>query len=70
MGYTNKQKMVLVIKPPMTTIAKGLDASEPIPVDNAAGIKPIAAIIAVMITGLSLVATPSRMALQPRIWCI
>lgn len=43
----------------MTTIANGFEASEPIPVDKAAGIKPIAAIIAVMITGRKRVATPS-----------
>jgi len=40
-------------------LPKGLDASEPIPVDSAAGIKPIAAIIAVIITGRILLATPS-----------
>ena len=54
--------MVLVMRPPITTIARGLDASEPMPCDNAAGARPIAAIIAVINTGRRRSATPSFMA--------
>lgn len=43
--------VVAVTKPPITTMANGLEVSEPIPVDVAAGINPMAAIRAVMATG-------------------
>jgi hypothetical protein len=52
----------MVINPPITTMANGFEASEPIPVESAAGIKPIAAIKAVINTGLNLLAIPSCMA--------
>ena len=51
--------MVAVIKPPITTMARGLWASEPIPLEVAAGINPMAAIMAVIITGRILDNTPS-----------
>lgn len=35
--------MVAVISPPIITIASGFWLSDPMPVDTAAGIKPIAA---------------------------
>jgi len=54
--------MVLVIKPPITTIANGFDASDPIPADIAAGSKPMAAIMAVISIGRSLSSTPARKA--------
>ena len=56
--------MVAVIKPPITTMANGLDVSEPMPCDNAAGIKPMAAIKAVITTGLTLDLTPSIIAVS------
>ncbi len=43
--------MVAHINPPITTRASGLELSEPIPVDNAAGNKPMVAIKAVINTG-------------------
>ncbi len=43
--------MVAQINPPITTLARGLELSEPIPVDKAAGIKPMVAIKAVIKTG-------------------
>ena len=46
----------------MTTRAKGLELSDPIPCEIAAGNKPIAAIKAVIITGLTFDLTPVRMA--------
>ena len=55
----NKLNTVSHIKPPITTVANGLEVSEPIPVDIAAGRRPIAAIIAVMITGRILDSTPN-----------
>lgn len=57
-GKIKSVRTVAVIKPPIITIAKGFWDSEPIPVESAAGIKPILAIRAVMITGLVLVFTP------------
>ena len=58
-GKMNRLNVVLVIKPPITTIAKGFEASEPIPCDIAAGNKPIVAIMAVITTGRKRSATPS-----------
>jgi len=52
--------MVAVIKPPITTLAKGRWVSEPIPVLIAAGNKPMAAIKAVITTGRILLFVPSR----------
>ena len=43
--------MVAQINPPITTRARGLELSEPIPADIAAGNKPIVAIKAVINTG-------------------
>src|SRR5471030_142936 len=62
MGNTNRLKMVLVISPPITTMASGFDASDPIPFDIAAGSRPMAAIRAVMTTGRRRSATPSLIA--------
>ena len=50
---------VFVINQPITTTASGLEASAPIPLERAAGIRPIAAINAVMMTGRILLAMPS-----------
>ena len=60
-GKTDKLNMVLVIRPPITTIASGFDASDPMPCDIAAGNKPIAAIKAVITTGRKRSATPALM---------
>jgi hypothetical protein len=46
----------------MTTRANGRELSEPMPVDIAAGKRPMAAIRAVIITGLILEFTPRRIA--------
>ncbi|HWB25330.1 MAG TPA: hypothetical protein VG738_07610 [Chitinophagaceae bacterium] len=54
--------MVDVIKPPIATVAKGFCDSEPMPVEIAAGSKPIATINAVITTGLILETTPCKMA--------
>ena len=62
-------KIVAVIKPPITTMASGLDVSEPMPFDNAAGNKPIAAISAVITTGRTLLATPSFIAFS-NVWVL
>lgn len=62
MGKISRVKTVAVIKPPIITIANGFWDSDPIPVDNAAGISPIDAIKAVMITGRVLDFTPFKMA--------
>ena len=48
--------------PPMITRAKGRELSDPIPVEMAAGNKPIASIKAVIITGLTLECTPALIA--------
>ena len=61
-GKINKVRTVALINPPITTIAKGFCVSEPMPVETAAGIKPIAAINAVITTGLILEFTPNRIA--------
>ena len=44
--------------PPITTLASGRELSDPIPVEMAAGNNPIAAMSAVIITGLILNSTP------------
>lgn len=59
-GNINKVRTVAVINPPIITIAKGFCDSEPIPVDKAAGINPMDAIKAVMITGRVLDFTPVK----------
>ena len=64
MGNINNVRVVAVSNPPITTIANGLDDSDPIPVDSAAGSKPIAAKAAVIVTGLILAMTPDLMALS------
>ena len=43
--------MVAQIRPPITTRASGLELSEPIPVDKAAGNRPMVAINAVIRIG-------------------
>jgi len=71
-GKTKRLNTVLVIRPPITTIANGLDASEPIPCDKAAGSKPIAAIIAVITTGRKRSSTPAFIAMAKdvqAVWC-
>lgn len=62
-GKISKVRIVAVIKPPIITIAKGFCDSEPIPVDIAAGNKPIAAIDAVITTGRMRVSTPTEILL-------
>ena len=57
-GNINNVRIVELINPPITTMARGFCVSEPIPVDTAAGNKPMAAINAVMTTGLILELTP------------
>jgi len=54
--------MVALINPPIMTIAKGFCVSEPIPVERAAGVKPIEAIIAVIKTGRVQAFMPSLIA--------
>ena len=49
--------------PPITTLASGLELSDPIPCEMAAGNKPIAAINAVIITGRTFEFNPSLIAL-------
>ena len=49
---------VAVINPPMMTMAKGFCDSEPMPVEMAAGNKPMDAIRAVMTTGRVRAMTP------------
>lgn len=58
------EKNIAQIIPPITTRANGLELSDPIPCDIAAGNKPMAAIIAVMITGLTREWTPILIALK------
>ena len=57
-GKTIKVRMVEVINPPITTVAKGRCTSAPAEVDKAMGRKPIEATEAVIITGLNLMFTP------------
>jgi len=54
--------MVEVTKPPITTTANGFCVSEPMPVDKAAGNKPMAAISAVITTGRTRDITPCNTA--------
>ena len=56
------ENIVAQIKPPMTTRANGLELSEPIPVDIAAGNNPIIAMSAVINTGRTNEVTPILMA--------
>ena len=63
-GKINSVRVVAVTNPPITTIASGLDDSEPIPVETAAGRSPIAARAAVMVTGLIRAITPDLIALS------
>ncbi len=62
-GNTHNEKNIAQRMPPITTLANGLELSEPIPCETAAGNKPMAAIMAVIITGLILVLTPNFIAL-------
>ena len=62
MGKIKSVITVAETRPPITTIAKGREVSEPIPVDVAAGISPMAAISAVITTGRILAITPERTA--------
>jgi hypothetical protein len=64
MGKMNSVRVVAVISPPITTIARGLEVSDPIPVEVAAGISPMAAIRAAIATGLILDMTPERIAIS------
>ena len=52
------EKMVAQINPPITTLDNGRELSEPIPVETAAGNKPIIAINAVINTGRTRDVTP------------
>ena len=47
----SNENMVAHMSPPMTTRASGLELSEPIPADIAAGSRPMVAINAVIKTG-------------------
>ena len=49
------------MRPPITTRARGLELSEPIPIESAAGSRPIVAIRAVIRTGRIRVLTPILM---------
>ena len=59
MGSKISVKKVDETSPPITTMAKGLWISEPGPVANNNGIKPNAAMLAVISTGRNLLADPS-----------
>ncbi len=61
-GKIKSVNIVDVTSPPITTIASGREVSEPIPVDVAAGKSPMAAMRAVITTGLIRAITPKRMA--------
>ena len=61
-GKMNSVRIVEVTSPPITTIASGREVSDPMPVEVAAGISPMAAINAVINTGLIRVITPLRIA--------
>ena len=54
MGSMSNVRIVEVMRPPITTIARGLLRFTAMPVDMAAGNKPIAAMIAVITTGRTL----------------
>lgn len=60
-GNTQRLKIIAQSIPPITTRASGRELSDPIPWETAAGNNPMAAIIAVIMTGRILLATPSRM---------
>ena len=62
-GNTHKENIIAHKIPPITTLANGRELSDPMPCDNAAGNNPMAAIIAVIITGRILELTPNLMAL-------
>jgi hypothetical protein len=51
MGKISSVNIVELIKPPITTLASGFWVSLPMPVETAAGNRPIAAIKAVITTG-------------------
>ena len=59
-GKISNVSIVAVIKPPIITIANGFEDSDPIPVERAAGIKPIEAIKAVMMMGRVLTFTACK----------
>ena len=63
-GKINRVSAVAVTNPPITTIANGFEDSEPMPVETAAGSRPIAARAAVMVTGLIRAITPDLIALS------
>lgn len=50
-GKINNVSWLAVMSPPITTIARGREVSEPIPVEVAAGRRPMAARVAVIKTG-------------------
>ena len=58
-GNTTNVKKVAVIKPPITTVAKGFCTSAPAPPENAIGRKPKAATLAVIKTGRKRILVPS-----------
>jgi hypothetical protein len=58
-GKTHNEKIIAQRIPPITTLASGRELSDPMPCDIAAGNKPIAAIIAVIITGRMRELTPN-----------
>ncbi len=58
-GNTQRLNTMAQRMPPITTLANGRELSDPIPWETAAGNKPIAAISAVIITGLMRELTPS-----------
>jgi hypothetical protein len=47
-GKINNVSWLAVMSPPITTIARGREVSEPIPVEVAAGRRPMAARVAVI----------------------
>ena len=57
-GKIRSEKSMAHNIPPITTLASGRELSEPIPVEMAAGNNPIAAMSAVIMTGLILNCTP------------
>ena len=61
-GKTQRLNTIAQRIPPITTLASGLELSEPMPCDKAAGSSPIAAISAVIMTGLIRELTPSLIA--------
>ena len=58
-GNTHRENIMAQRIPPITTRANGRELSDPIPCDTAAGNRPIAAISAVIITGLIREFTPN-----------